>query len=99
MKKHEIFLDFTETEKESISENCKCEFCGEKIRFYRHKKWISDGDYHIQNTDESRHRCYRSIGWSEFGVGGIPEGWEYRDSDDDDDRACFTIKKYSRFDK
>lgn len=100
MQKHEIPLDFTETEEDSISENCKCEFCGSQIRFYRHKRWISDDDYLVQNSDGSHHYpCNRPKGWSEFGVSGIPKGWEYRNSDNDDDRACFTIKKYSRFDK
>ena len=102
MKKYEINLSFTETEEESISEVCKCEFCGDKIRFYLHKRWI-DGDnsnYQVQDENGGLHRfCSRPTGWSELGVKGIPEGWEYRDSDHDDDQACFTQKKYTRFDK
>lgn len=102
MKKHEIKLMFVESDKELISESCRCEFCGNRIRFYRHKRWIggSDGDYLVQNADGSHHYpCNRPRGWSKFGSKDIPDGWEYRDSDDDDDRACFTQKKYTRFDK
>jgi hypothetical protein len=102
MKKWEIQLNFTETEDESISEVCKCEFCGNNIRFYLHKRWIGgeNANYLIQNADGSSHYyCKRPTSWSELGINGIPEGWEYRKSDDDDDQACFTQKKYTRFDK
>lgn len=96
MKRHEINLEFTETQDESISEVCRCEFCDRPIRFYRYKRWLGD-DYHEQNADGSFHRhCCRPTGWSDS---GIPEGWEYARSDDDDDRACFTRKKYTRFKK
>lgn len=98
MKQHEIKLKFTETEDESISEVCRCEFCDLPIRFYRHKRWIGD-DYAVENADGSFHRCNRPTGWSEFGSKHISDGWEYRDSDNDDDRACFTQKKYTRFEK
>ena len=101
MKKHEINLSFTETEQESISETCKCEFCGDRIRFYRHKRWIggSGGDYIVQDVGGHHHSPCRPRGWSEFGAKDIPDGWEYHHSGNDDDRACFTRKKYSRFDR
>jgi hypothetical protein len=102
MKKWEIQLNFTETEDESISEVCKCEFCGNKIRFYLHKRWIGgeNANYLVQDADGGSHYyCKRPTSWSELGVNGIPDGWEYKKSDDDDDQACFTQKKYTRFDK
>lgn len=99
MKKHEIPLLFFETKSESISETCKCEFCGKKIQFYLHKRWISgvNSDYHVQDESGPHRNCYRPTGWSKLGVKAIPDGWEYRDSDNDDDRACFTQKKYTQF--
>ncbi|MEG4406398.1 hypothetical protein [Microcoleus sp. MON2_D5] len=99
MKKHEINLNFTETDDDSISETCKCEFCDHPIRFYRYKGWLDD-DYLVQNADGSHHYpCNRPTSWSEFGSKGIPDGWEYWKSDDDDDRACFIQKKYTRFER
>ena len=99
MKQHEIKLKFTETEDESISEICRCEFCDHPIRFYRYKGWLGD-NYQVEHPDKTFHSCgWRPTGWSEFGSKEIPEGWEYWRSDDDDDRACFTQKKYTRFEK
>lgn len=98
MKRDEINLYFTETEDDSISEVCRCEFCDRPIRFYRHKRWI-DNDYQIQNPDGNFHWCNRPLSWSEFGSKNIPDGWEYWRSDDDDDRACFIRKKYTKFKK
>jgi len=99
MKQHEIKLKFTETGDESISEICRCEFCDRPIRFYRHKRWITADEYHVQNADGSHHYpCNRPTSWSEF-QSDIPQGWEYYRSDDDDDRACFTQKKFTRFEK
>lgn len=95
--KSEIALKFTETEDESISEHCKCQFCKDAvIYFYRHKRWLGN-NYHIRNFDRTFHDCCRPTSWSE--VAKIPEGWEYKRSDDDDDAGCFTAKKYSVFKK
>lgn len=102
MKKREIPLNFTETADESISEICQCEFCDRPIRFYLHKRWIDgvNSDYHVQNENGEPHRhCYKPTGWSRLGAKAIPDGWEYRDSDNDDDGACFTQKKYTKFEK
>ena len=100
MEKHEINLNFTETENDSTSEVCRCEFCDRPIRFYLYKRWITADNYFVQNADGSHHgHCYRPTRWSEFGSKDIPEGWEYARSDDDDDRACFTRKKYTQFDR
>lgn len=99
MKRDEINLNFTETEDDSISEVCRCEFCDRPIRFYRHKRWITADKYQVQNPNGNFHWCSRPLSWSEFSGEGIPEGWEYWKSDDDDDQACFIRKKYTKFKK
>ena len=98
VKKHEINLKFTETNTTSLSESCKCEFCGDRIHFYLHKRWNTN-IYRVQSANGEFHGCSRPTSWSEFGSGDIPIGWEYSYSDDDDDRACFTRKKYTQFEK
>jgi hypothetical protein len=98
MKRDEIKLSFIETDNESISETCRCEFCDRPIRFYRYKGWLFN-NYVVQNTDGSVHRrCDRPVAWSPSRR-DIPDGWEYWRPDSDDDRACYIIKKYTRFEK
>lgn len=95
MIQSEIPLNFIETENDSTSELCKCQFCKNAvIYFYRHKRWLGD-NYQVRNSDDSFHFCIRPTAWSE--VAKIPEGWEYRHSDPDDDTGCFIAKKYSVF--
>jgi len=97
MIKSEINLEFVETEDDSSSQLCKCQFCKNAvIYFYRHKRWLGDS-YHVRNSDHTFHRCCRPTSWSE--VANIPEGWEYERSDADDDAGCFIAKKYSVFEK
>jgi hypothetical protein len=97
MIKSEIALEFVETEDDSISQLCKCQFCKDAvIYFYRHKRWLG-ASYHVRNSDHTFHRCHRPTSWSE--VAKIPEGWEYKRSDADDDKGCFIAKKYSVFEK
>ena len=98
MKKHEINLRFTETNTTSLSESCKCEFCGDRIHFYLHKRW-NTSTYQVRSVNGEFHGCKRPTLWSEFGSSDIPIGWEYSYSDDDDDRACFTQKKYTQFNR
>jgi hypothetical protein len=97
MIKSEIDLDFVETDDDSTSQLCKCQFCKDSvIYFYHHKRWITDS-YHVHNSDHTFHRCCRPTSWSK--VASIPDGWEYQRSDYDDDAGCFIAKKYSLFEK
>lgn len=97
MQKHEIYLNFVDTQNESISTLCNCQFCNSVIYFYLFKKWGLSNDYQVRNLNHTFHRCSRPTSWSESK--SIPEGWEYNRADYDDDSACFIAKKYSIFDK
>ncbi len=97
MKMSEIPLRFRQQGLDYYSEQCQCQFCGKLIYFWHYANWITKEKCAVLNADnDSDHNCRQTL-WHSFRDGDIPEGWEYLKSDNDDDNACFIIKKYTTF--